>query len=45
MAATRGWRQAYQDGRQAEGGGLPIDGSRFHQTLRRWDGSPAFGKI
>jgi hypothetical protein len=40
MAATRGLRQAYQDLPKAEGHGLPIDGSRFHQTLRGWMAAP-----
>jgi hypothetical protein len=36
MAATCGLRQACQDFPEAEGHGLPIGGSRFHQTLRGW---------
>jgi len=40
MAATRGLRQPYQDCRKAWRHGRPIDGSRFHQTLRGWMAAP-----
>ena len=40
MAATRGLRQAYQDGRKPKATRFSIDGSRFHQTLRGWMAAP-----
>jgi len=40
MAATRGLRQADQDGRKPKATRFPIDGSRFHQTLRGWMAAP-----